>query len=55
MPLEIRELVIRAVVDPGPQPGQGRLREEDREQLKREILAECLERLAEDRAVKGRR
>ncbi|ADO69351.1 DUF5908 family protein [Stigmatella aurantiaca] len=55
MPIEIRELVIRAVVGAPPAPGRGRLREEDLERLKRELVAECLERLAEERAAKGRR
>lgn len=55
MPIEIRELVIRAVVDPGGTPGRPSPRPAELEKLKRDILTECLERLAEERAAKGRR
>lgn len=55
MPIEIRELVIRTVVEPGRAPARAGLRPEELEQLKREILRQCLTRLAQERATQARR
>jgi hypothetical protein len=55
MPIEIRELVIRAVVDPERASGRPALRPGELEKLKKDILTACLERLAEERAAKARR
>lgn len=55
MPIEIRELVIRTVVASQRAQDRPEVRREDLEQLKREIIAECMDRLAEERAAKGRR
>jgi hypothetical protein len=55
MPIEIRELVIRTVVehDPaGPSPGQLALDPQELLRLKREIAAECLERLRDELAAR---
>jgi hypothetical protein len=58
MPIEIRELVIRTVVDPHPsRTPSGRLALDPLElqQLKREIAAECLEHLRDELAAKADR
>lgn len=55
MPIEIRELVIRTVVDPHPSGApSARLALDPLElqRLKREIAAECLERLRDELAAK---
>jgi len=58
MPIEIRELVIRTVVDPHPSrapSGQHALDPQERQQLKNEIAAECLERLRDELTAKTNR
>ena len=57
MPIEIRELVIRAVIDPHPSraPGQLALDPQQLQQLKNEIAAACLERLRDELAAKTSR
>ncbi len=55
MPLEIRELVIRAVVEPERPTGRPALQSSELERLKRELVAECLARLAEQRGARLRR
>jgi len=58
MPIEIHELVIRAVVDPHPsriRTGPLALDPQELQRLKREIAAECLERLRDELAAKTSR
>jgi Family of unknown function (DUF5908) len=55
MPIEIRELVIRAVIDPHPSRTPSRhlaLDPQELQRLKREIAAECLARLRDELAAK---
>lgn len=58
MPIEIHELVIRAVVDPGSSAGRTSplaLDSQELQQLKRELAAECLERLRDELAARNDR
>jgi hypothetical protein len=58
MPIEIHELVIRAVVDPHPsrsRSGHLTLDPQELQQLKREIAAACLEQLRDELAAKTSR
>lgn len=58
MPIEIRELVIRTVVDPHPSntpSGHLALDPQELQQLKNEIAAACLERLRDELAAKTSR
>jgi hypothetical protein len=55
MPIEIRELVIRTVVDPDPSrtpSGLLALDPQELQRLKREIAAECLEHLRDELAAR---
>lgn len=46
MPIEIKELQIRGVVNPSVEPSlHPLLREDDLENLKQEIIRECMERI----------
>lgn len=48
MTIEVRQLLIRSQVDTAPaQPAPGSLSEQDRDQVKEEILAECRRWLAQ--------
>lgn len=55
MPIEIRELVIRAVVDPQGEKALPQQRARELEKLKRQIVAECMERLGVRRSARSRR
>jgi hypothetical protein len=58
MPIEIHELVIRAVVDPHPSrafAGHLAVDPQELQQLKNEIAAACLERLRDELAAKTSR
>lgn len=58
MSIEIHELVIRAVVDPSASGGRTRgvvLDAQELQQLRRELAAECLERLRDELAARSRR
>lgn len=58
MPIEIHELVIRAVVDPHPSrilSGHLALDPQELQQLKNEIAAACLERLRDELTAKTSR
>jgi hypothetical protein len=59
MPIEIHELVIRAVIDPHhpsrPSSGHLALDPQELQRLKREIAAACLEHLRDELAAKTSR
>lgn len=45
MPVEIKELHIRAVIDPGDRAPKTALSASELEKLKQEIIRECVERI----------
>jgi hypothetical protein len=53
--IEIRELVIRAVVEPQGAEARRRLPGRELERLKRQVVAECLERLLRERGSRPKR
>lgn len=56
MPLEIRELIIRVQVDESQGNGRQQLAgEQQLEQLKREIMEECMEKIKQELAKKKER
>lgn len=54
MPLEIRELVIRTTIETEPRPA-ATAAAADLQQLKKEVVRECLERLAAQHRKKTER
>ena len=55
MPIEIHELVIRAVVESRSSSGHLALDPQELQRLKREIAAECLEHLRDELAARTSR